>query len=117
MSITSELIAVLEQHKHKKKENKIALIRRIQEKVSFFRHFFLKNKEAIFDGLNALDVINEFSAEVVPDKFDHKQGLYKFHRESRRVYISYGENHTTLPSTGAGFSVVVNYYYKWRSKR
>lgn len=112
MSITSELVAVLEQHNHKKKENKIAIIKRIQKKFSFFHHFFLENKEAIFDGLNALDTINEFSGSIVNDEFDHKYGLYKFHRESRRVYIRNGTDYVTVPSTGEGFSIVVNFTVK-----
>ena len=112
MSIASELTAVLEEHKHKKKENKIAIIKRIKDKFSFFHNFFWENKEAIVDGLNALDVINEFSGEVINDEFDHKGGLYKFHRESRRVYIRYGENYVTVPSTGEGFSVVIDFTVK-----
>jgi hypothetical protein len=100
---------VLEEHKNKKKENKLVIISRIQEKFNFFRKFFLENKEAIADGLNMLDVINDFSAEILPSELDHKNGLYKFQRENRSVIIRYGENYETVPSTGEGFSVVVDF--------
>ena len=98
MTVSSALKELFKEYNDNVGDRKAKKVKSVIKKLEFFQKFLTDNKEAVIDGFNVLELLQDFSAKYKSERgkdfittIDSKYGLYEFNSTDNVFSVRYAD--------------------------